>query len=149
MTEYKRCQACGSPMIGIDNPAFKLWKCTVCGYVEINMQDQQVEGRIDYDPCIQVPGLTSPDSYSIYEASIPEYRITWHYVTSSTSSEALTEEGFYSPYADRVLSAEEYAALRELLANHPEIKSWWLKNNVLYLEVEDNKGVIFGGDKRE
>jgi len=85
------------------------------------------------------------------ETSIPEYHIhiTWRYVTSSTSSEALTEEGFYSPYADRVLSAEEYAALRELLANHPEIKSWWLKNNVLYLEVEDNKGVIFGGDKRE
>ena len=72
------------------------------------------------------------------EASIPEYHITWRYVTSSTSSEALTEEGFYSPYADRVLSAEEYAALRELLDNHPEIKSWWLKNNILYLEVEDD-----------
>jgi len=138
MTEYKRCQACGSPMIGIDNPAFKLWKCTVCGYVEINMQDQQVEGRIDYDSCIQAPFSFDEGSNSYIEASIPEYRITWHYVTSSTSSEALTEEGYYSPYADRVLTAEEYAALRELLDNHPEIKSWWLKNNVLYLEVEDD-----------
>jgi len=136
-------------MIGIDNPAFKLWKCTVCGHVEINMQDQQVEGRIDYDPCIQAPFSFDEDVYSYIEASIPEYRITWHYVTSSTSSEALTEEGFYSLYADRVLSAEEYAALRELLDNHPEIKSWWLKNNVLYLEVEDDKGVIFGGDRRK
>ena len=138
MTEYKRCRECGSPMIGIDNPAFKLWKCTVCGHVEINMQDQQVEDRIDYDPSIQVPFSFDEDGYSYIEASIPEYHITWHYVTSSSSSEALTEEGYYSPYADRVLSAEEYVALRELLANHPEIKSWWMKNNILYLEVEDD-----------
>jgi len=84
----------------------------------------------------------SNESGSLYtesRANFVWYRITWHYVTSSTSSEALTEEGFYSPYADRVLSAEEYATLRELLDNHPEIKSWWLKNNVLYLEVEDDE----------
>jgi len=133
MTEYKRCRECGSPMIGIDNPAFKLWKCTVCSYVEINMQDHQVEGRIDYDPSIQAPSLTFFDRYSYIEASIPEY------VTSSTSSEALTEEGYYIPgHADRILTAEEYVALRELLAKHPEIKSWWIKNNILYLEVEDD-----------
>jgi len=67
------------------------------------------------------------------------YHITWRYVTSSSSSEALTEEGYYIPgHADRILTVEEYEALRELLTNHPEIKSWWIKNNVLYLEVVDD-----------
>ena len=68
--------------------------------------------------------LVSNESSSLYTEAPTNfvwYRITWHYVNSSTSSEALTEEGFYSPYADRVLTAEEYTALRELLANHPEV----------------------------
>jgi len=65
------------------------------------------------------------------------YHITWHYITSS--SEALTEEGYYIPgHADRILTVEEYEALRELLANHPEIEYWWIKDNILYLvEVEE------------
>ncbi|RLG35343.1 hypothetical protein DRN97_00090 [Methanosarcinales archaeon] len=97
--------------------------------------------------------LAYNESSSLYTeapANFVWYRITWRYDTSSASSEALTEEGYYIPsHADRILTAEEYAALRELLANHPEIKSWWIKNNILYLEVEDDKGVMFGGDRRE
>jgi len=39
--------------------------------------------------------------------------------------------------ADRELSQKELEVINELLANHPEIKSWWIKNNVLYLVMED------------
>ena len=68
------------------------------------------------------------------------YHITWRYVTSSSSSEAFTEEGYYIPgHADRILTVEEYATLRELLNNHPEIKDWWIKNNILYLEVMEEE----------
>ena len=42
-------------------------------------------------------------------------------------------------FADRVLSAKEIAVVHELLSNHPEIKDWWIKNNVLYLKVVDEK----------
>lgn len=66
------------------------------------------------------------------------YHITWHYITSSSSSESFTEERYYIPgHADRILTAEEYATLCELLANHREIKSWWIKNNILYLVVDE------------
>ncbi|MCD6213388.1 MAG: hypothetical protein J7J46_00240 [Candidatus Desulfofervidus sp.] len=80
----------------------------------------------------------SSGTYTVAPIENAYYHITWRYVTSSTSSEALTEEGYYIPgHADRILTAEEYAVLRELLTNHPEIKSWWIKNNILYLEVEE------------
>ena len=90
----------------------------------------------------QVVFASNESSGPYTEAPIPEYHITWHYITSSSSSEALTEEGYYIPgHADRILTVEEYVALRELLANHPEIKSWWIKNNILYLEVvEEDDG---------
>jgi len=80
----------------------------------------------------------SSSPYTVAPIENAYYRITWHYITSSSSSETITEEGYYIPgHADRILTAEEYVALRELLNNHPEIKSWWIKNNVLYLVIED------------
>ena len=80
----------------------------------------------------------SSGPYTVAPIENAYYHITWHYITSSSSSEALTEEGYYIPgHADRILTVEEYATLRELLNNHPEIKSWWIKNNVLYLVIED------------
>jgi len=92
----------------------------------------------------QVVSASNERSGPYTEAPIEDayYRITWHYITSSSSSEAFTEEGYYIPgHADRILTVEEYVALRELLANHPEIKSWWIKNNILYLEVvEEDDG---------
>ena len=70
------------------------------------------------------------------ESSSPiEYRITWY---RALSTETVAEEGYYIPdHADHLLSVEEYSVIRELLANHPEIKDWWIKNNILYLEVID------------
>jgi len=88
---------------------------------------------------IQVPASFDEGSCSYIEVPLDSvgYHITWHYVTSSETS---IEEAYYIPgHADRVLSVEEYVALRELLANHPEIKSWWIKNNILYLEVKDDE----------
>jgi len=42
-----------------------------------------------------------------------------------------------SGWADRKLSQEEIKAIHDLLRDHPEIKSWRIKNNVLYLEVDE------------
>ena len=98
----------------------------------------------------QVVSASNECSGPYTEAPIPEYHITWHYITSSSSSEALTEEGYYIPgHADRILTVEEYATLRELLNNHPEIKSWWIKNNVLYLVMEDEEGSKRKNDRNE
>ena len=43
----------------------------------------------------------------------------------------------FGNYADRVLSKEELEIIHKLLTNHPEIKSWQIRNNILYLEIEE------------
>ena len=65
----------------------------------------------------------SSGPYTVAPIENAYYHITWRYVTSSSSSEVLTEEGYYIPgHADRILTVEEYATLRELLNNHPGIR---------------------------
>jgi len=39
--------------------------------------------------------------------------------------------------ADRCLLIEEIKNLDKLRKNHPEIESWWIKNNILYLNTKD------------
>ena len=41
--------------------------------------------------------------------------------------------------ADRSLSEEEIINLDKLRKNHPEIESWWIKNNILYLNLKENE----------
>ena len=43
----------------------------------------------------------------------------------------------FGNYADRVLSKEELEIIHKFLSNHPEIKSWQIKNNILYLEIDE------------
>ncbi|HHE65600.1 MAG TPA: hypothetical protein ENL09_06205 [Bacteroidetes bacterium] len=43
----------------------------------------------------------------------------------------------FGGYADRALSKEELEIIHELLVNHPEIKTWQIKNNILYLEIDE------------
>ncbi len=43
----------------------------------------------------------------------------------------------FGNYADRVLSKEELEIIHKFLTNHSEIKSWQIKNNILYLEIEE------------
>jgi len=43
----------------------------------------------------------------------------------------------FGNYADRVLSKEEIENIHKLLSDHSEIKSWQIKNNILYLEIEE------------
>ena len=45
----------------------------------------------------------------------------------------------FGSYADRVLSKEEVENIFRLLSDHPEIKSWQIKNNILYLEIEEDE----------
>jgi len=43
----------------------------------------------------------------------------------------------FGNYADRALSKEEVENIFKLLNDHSEIKSWQFKNNILYLEIEE------------
>jgi len=43
----------------------------------------------------------------------------------------------FGNYADRVLSKEETEIIYRLLSDHSEIKSWQIKNNILYLEIDE------------
>ena len=45
----------------------------------------------------------------------------------------------FGNYADRVLSKEETEIIYRLLSDHSEIKSWQIKNNILYLEVDEEE----------
>jgi len=45
----------------------------------------------------------------------------------------------FGNYADRVLSKEEVENIFRLLSDHSEIKSWQIKNNILYLEIEEDE----------
>jgi len=45
----------------------------------------------------------------------------------------------FGNYADRVLSKEEVENIFRLLSDHPEIKSWQIKNNILYLEDDEDE----------
>jgi len=38
--------------------------------------------------------------------------------------------------ADKSLSMKEIEILNELKRNHPEIREWWIRNNILYLEID-------------
>jgi len=56
---------------------------------------------------------------------------------------ALTEDeisdafSIFGNYADRILSKDETEIIYRLLTNHPEIKSWQIRNNILYLEIDE------------
>jgi len=45
----------------------------------------------------------------------------------------------FGNYADRVLSKEETEIIHKLLTDRPEIKSWQIKNNIFYLEIDENR----------
>jgi len=43
----------------------------------------------------------------------------------------------FGNYADRALSKKEIEIIHRFLNDHPEIKSWQIRNNILYLEIEE------------
>jgi len=75
----------------------------------------------------------------------------WHFISCYNGiaddivihNRALSEDeisnaySLFGGYADRALSKEELEVIHELLVNHPEIKTWQIKNNILYLEIDE------------
>ena len=45
----------------------------------------------------------------------------------------------FGNYADRDLSKEETEIIHKLLTDHPEIKSWQIRNDILYLEIDEEE----------
>ena len=83
----------------------------------------------------------------------------WHHIVFSGNAEEISElfidgvviynnttlgvdeveDGSHEDLASRLdqVFVHERIDLSELLKNHPKIKSWEIKNNILYLEVEE------------
>ena len=122
-------------------------------------QNRRAEERAESDLCIHILGPFYVDGDETYiEAPIDGQ---WRHITFTGNANevdelsidgvviydtALSEDEVREAYcdtrggfADRVLSPNEIAVIHELLTNHPEIKSWRLRNNILYLVVEDDK----------
>jgi len=68
------------------------------------------------------------DSIEVYNRALSEDEIR------DAFSDAFS---IFGNYADRVLSKEELEIIHKLLTDHPEIKSWQIKNNILYLEIDE------------
>ena len=113
-------------------------------------RNQQVEDQTE-DLCINIQGLSFDGSNTYIEVPADG---EWHHIAFTGNADevdglsidgmilrTLTEDevreaySMPSSWADRELSRKELEAINEFLANHPEIKSWWIKNNILYLEV--------------
>ena len=90
-------------------------------------------GSSDY---IKIPADGEWHSISYYDGNIIFDNIE---VYNRVLSEDEISSAFsvFGDYADRVLSKKELEVIHELLVNHPEIKSWQIKNNILYLEIEE------------
>ena len=122
-------------------------------------RNRQAEERTEDELCIRFEVPLSFDGESTY-IEIPADG-EWHHIEFMGNanevdelsidgvvmySTALTEDEVREAYcdtrggfADRVLSPNEIAVIHKLLSNHPEIKSWWVRNNILYLVVEDDE----------
>jgi len=116
------------------------------------MSERQAEDQTE-DLCIHVQGLSFDGSNTYIEVPADG---EWHHIMFTGNANEVDElsidgmilrilgedevrEAYSMPsgWADRKLSQKEIEIINELLANHPEIKSWWIKNNILYLEVND------------
>ena len=106
------------------------------------------QGRESEELCIQV-SINGNDNY----IEIPVDG-EWHLVgycdedvvfdSIEVHSRVLSEDEIsdvfqvFGNYADRVLSKEEIETIHKLLTSHSEIRSWQIRNNILYLEVGGN-----------
>ena len=122
-------------------------------------RNQQVEEQTE-DLCIHIQGPISFDGENTY-IEVPADGEWYHIVFTGDAngvnehpfdgeivvcnralSEGEVEEACHEPpmgSADKVLSPEEIEAIYELLTNHPEIKWWQIRENVLYLKVEEEE----------
>jgi len=118
------------------------------------MSERQAEDQTE-DLCIHVQGLFFDGSNTYIEVPTDG---EWHHIVFSGNANevnelsidgmilrTLSEDEVREAYSmscgwsDRELPQKELEVINELLANHPEIKSWWIKNNVLYLVMEDEE----------
>ncbi|MCW3140614.1 MAG: hypothetical protein N2V72_00315 [Methanophagales archaeon] len=121
-------------------------------------EDQRLNRGTEDNLCIQIRGLSFDGEDTYIEVPTDG---EWHHIVFSSDAIGVSDHPFDGEVimfdraldadeveeayrreppaggADRVLSREEIEALFELVKNHPEIKSWEIKKNILYLEVEE------------
>ena len=95
-------------------------------HISLNSLDDYVEipANGEWHSIIYYDGDITFDSIEVHNRALSEDEI----------SDAFS---IFGNYADRVLSKEELEIIHELLSNHSEIRSWQIRNNVLYLEVDE------------
>ncbi len=88
------------------------------------------------DDYVEIPANGEWHSIIYYDGDITFDSIEVH---NRAPSEDEISDAFsiFGNYADRVLSKEEVESIFRLLNDHPEIKSWQIRNNILYLEIEE------------
>jgi len=112
-----------------------------------------VQERESEELCIQVNVNFNGDDDYIEIPADGEWHLTGYYdgnvefdsveIYNGALSEDEIRDAFsgdfpvFGNYADRVLSKEEVESIFRLLNDHPEIKSWQIRNNILYLEIEE------------
>ena len=101
---------------------------------ELNFQAHISLNSVDY--YVEIPANGEGHSITYYDGDIIFDSIGIH---NRALSEDEIRDAFsiFGNYADRVLSKEELEIIHKFLNNHPEIKSWQIKNNILYLEIEE------------
>ncbi len=101
---------------------------------ELNFQAHISLNSVDY--YVEIPANGEWHSIIYYDGDITFDSIEVH--NRAPSEDEITDAfSIFGNYADKVLSIEELEIIHKFLTDHPEIKSWQIKNNILYLEVEE------------
>ena len=93
-----------------------------------------VSGIDDY---VEIPANGEWHSIVYYDGNITCDSIEVHNRALS-ENEISGAFSIFGNYADKVLSKEELEIIHRLLNDHSEIKSWQIKNNILYLEIDED-----------
>jgi len=103
---------------------------------ELNFQTHISLNSVDY--YVEIPANGEWHSIIYYDGDITFDSVEVH---NRALSEDEIRDAFsiFGNYADRVLSKEELEIIHKFLTDHPEIKSWQIRNNILYLEVDEEE----------
>ena len=103
---------------------------------ESNFQFRIRLGSIDNS--IEIPANGEWHSIIYYDGDITFDSIEIH--NRALSADEISDAfSIFGNYADKVLSKEELEIIHKLFNDHPEIKSWQIRNNILYLEVDEGE----------
>jgi len=101
---------------------------------ELNFQPHISLNSVSY--YVEIPANGEGHSINYFDGDIIFDGIGIH--NRALSEDEISDVfSIFGNYADRVLSKEELEIIHKFLNDHSEIKSWQIKNDILYLEVDE------------